>query len=99
MVFGVVWSNGSKQELRAIGDYYELNATKALARGVVRLIKEQVELVAKMPFAFPAYHPSRDANIRHCVINSYRIFYQILRAPNRILVLHVRHTARQEPDL
>jgi plasmid stabilization system protein ParE len=37
--------------------------------------------------------------LREIVFRSYRIFYDVSEEPRRVEILHVRHGARDEPNL
>lgn len=99
MVLQVVWSRTSLGELRGIKDYYVAEAGTAVAQSVVQGIREQVELIARIPFAFPAYAPSMDDHVRHSFVGVHRIFYRVEPDKSRLRALKIWHTARREPRL
>ena len=98
MVFKVVWTGPARTELREIKSYISAD-NPAAAQRVVQEIETRVDLLQTMPFGFPEYEPSRDANIRHSVVGNYRIFYRVYPEKKQVRILTVWHSSRREPRL
>ena len=98
MGFQIVWSRAALSELKAIRDYIAADNSQA-ADGVVMRIHERIDKLAIIPMDFPAYQPMKDEFVRHTVVGRYRIFYRVESEQNRVRILKVWHSSRQEPEL
>ena len=93
----LAWTEKASTDLREIFDYIsEQNATAAAE--VVDAIVDRVELLKTVPRMGRVYITRAGQEIRTLVSGKYRIFYSVAAEQNRVEILTVRHSARQEPD-
>lgn len=91
----IAWTEKASTDLRDIFDYISEHNPTAAAK-VVDAIVDRVELLKTVP-RMGRFYVTRDGQeIRTLVSGKYRIFYAV--AENRVEILTVRHSARQEPD-
>ncbi|CAL74487.1 putative plasmid stabilization system protein [Bradyrhizobium sp. ORS 278] len=91
----VRWSQSSLTEIGDIFSYIHERSPTAAASVVAR-IDRLTSSLATFPWAG---HVTDDPNVRVVSVVRYpfRIFYAIDQAADEVVILHVRHTAQDEP--
>jgi toxin ParE1/3/4 len=91
----VRWSETALAELRDIFSYIHEN-NRSAADAVVKRIEALTALLEEFPLLGPL---TDEAHVRMLSVVRYPflIFYAIDDAANEIVILHVRHTARERP--
>ena len=94
----IVWTDRASADLRRVFDYIsEHNPTAA--DSLIQAILDRVELLQTVPRMGRHYTTRNEQEIRQVVSGKYRIFYAIVPTGNRVEILTIWHSARQEPDL
>ena len=93
MDYEVTWIERSLCDLEAIYDYI------TAAAKVVRGIRAQVELLRTVPRTGPRYRCRLIGDIRQTISGKYRIFYEVFESEQRVEILTIWHSSRQEPEL
>jgi len=97
MDYKVIWSNPAITDLKEICDYIaKRDPTAALKVG--QGILEHVCLLESFPLIGPPYPRGSRGDLREIVFRKWRIFYEADEAARRVEILHIRHSARDEPD-
>ena len=98
MAFHVDWTERASRSMESIWQYIAADNPAAADR-VIDAIVRQTELLAAVPRLGPrhSYHGARE--IRQTISGRYRIFYLVDEADQRVDILEVWHSARQEPEL
>lgn len=96
MDFQIVWSDPAIESLRLIveevaGD----NPTGAFDLGT-KLV-DRMEVTRRFPEAGPVYQSAEPLIVRCLTTDNYRLYYQIVQEARRVIVLAVRHCAREQP--
>jgi toxin ParE1/3/4 len=98
MDFKVIWSEAAISDLEALCSYiaqHNPDAALRIGNGVL----EHVRVLAQFPFIGPTYPRGSGGPLREVVFRSYRIFYDVSEETRQVEILHVRHGARDEPEL
>jgi plasmid stabilization system protein ParE len=98
MGFQIVWTDPAAASLQSIVEYIASNDHSA-ARRFADAIIGRVELASTMPRAGALFARRRGLEIREVYHGAYRIFYRVRPRLNRVEVLVIWHSARQEPKL
>lgn len=98
MDFKIIWSEQALGDLRDLCSYIARHDPEAALRMGNRIL-DHVEILARFPFIGPSYPRGASGALREIVFRSYRIFYDVHEESHRVDVLHVRHGARNEPEL
>ena len=98
MDYEVTWIERSLCDLEAIYDYITADNPQAAAE-VVRGIRAQVELLRTVPRMGPRYRCRLIGDIRQTISGKYRIFYEVFESEQRVEILTIWHSSRQEPEL
>lgn len=98
MEFKIVWSATAISDLKEACLYVARRDPQAAHR-MGRGILEHVQILATFPFIGPTYPRGASGPLREIVFRSYRIFYDVSDQLNRVEILHIWHSARDEPDL
>ncbi len=96
MDFKVVWSDEAITDLHDICSYiarHDPQAAQRMGSGIL----DHVRILASFPFIGPPYPRGARGPLREIVFRSYRIFYDVSEALQRVEILHVWHGAREEP--
>lgn len=80
----VIWSESSRDELRAIRGYLERPRTAAR---IIRSIRSRVRLLQRFPFSGRMVPEYGDPNLREVIVGQFRVFHRIER--DRVVILHV----------
>jgi plasmid stabilization system protein ParE len=91
----VRWSETALAQLDDVFSYiYERNRTAAVS--VAKRIEDLAALLGEFPLIG---HPTDEAEVRVLPVVRYpfMIFYAIDAAAGEVVILHVRHTARERP--
>ena len=88
------WDARAVQDLREIRNYIAAHGSVASADRVRRQLRQRVERLRTNPFIGVATS-NREIRVLAPTRYPYRIYYTV--QPNEVVVLHVRHTARQAP--
>tara|TARA_B110000285_G_scaffold149232_1_gene166567 strand:- start:164 stop:469 length:306 start_codon:yes stop_codon:yes gene_type:complete len=98
MVYKVVLSDRSIDDLKGICEYIaEHNSDAAHKLGYD--ILDQIQSLSELPRRGRIYDQSNHQPAYEIPIRGYRTFYQINEASKQVEVLHIRHSARSEPDV
>ena len=98
MAFQVDWTERASQSLESIWQYIAADNPAAADR-VIDAIVRQTELLNAVPRLGPRYSCNGPGEIRQTVSGRYRIFYLVDAVDQRVDVLEVWHSSRQEPEL
>lgn len=98
MDFEVIWSDSAIEELGEICSYIAQRDPEAALR-IGRGILDHVRTLGRFPFIGPHYPRGAFGSLREIVYRSYRIFYDVSESSRSVEIVHVRHGARDEPDL
>ena len=98
MDFKIIWSDEAIADLRGICTYTARNNPEA-AEQIGNGILDHALILASFPFIGPPYPRGANGPLREIVFRSFRIFYVVSEEPRRVEILHVRHGARDEPNL
>ncbi len=96
MDFKVIWSDAAIADLHDICSYIARDDPQAAER-MGRGILDQVRILVSFPFIGPTYPKGARGPLREIVFRPYRIFYDVSEQSGRVQILHVWHSARQEP--
>jgi toxin ParE1/3/4 len=91
----VLWVDAAERQLQAIHDHVAQTSPDYALRLVDRLTERSVQIAA-FPFSgrmVPEYELNQ---VRELIEGSYRIIYMIEEEENRVEVLAVIHTSREE---
>lgn len=88
------WDPRAVQDLREIRNYVAAHGSASSADRVRRHLQKRVERLRSKPYIGVASN-NREIRILAATGYPYRIYYTV--QPNEVVVLHVRHTARQAP--
>lgn len=88
------WDPRAIQDLREIRDYIAAHGSASSADRVRRHLRKRVERLRTNPFLGVATS-AREIRVLAPTHYPYRIYYTV--KPNEVVVLHIRHTARQAP--
>ncbi len=94
MRYGIVWTKPAVIDLEAIRDFISEDS-EFYAQQVIENILSQAETLADMPHRCPLVPVISGTDIRHLLVHSYRIIYQV--SEDRIVILTVIHQRRQFP--
>lgn len=97
MDYQVRWSDVAIEDLRSICAFIAGENPEAAIR-IGRGIIEHVRLLETFPQIGPWYPRGSRGTLREIVFRTYRIFYDVCEAEKAVEVLHVWHSARQEPN-
>ena len=98
MDFEVIWTDRASADLEAIFNYISEHNHSA-ARKVVQEVVDRVELLRTSPRMGKKYKRKSAADTRVIVSGKHRVYYNVLPDEQRVEILTVWHTARQEPKL
>ena len=98
MAFHVDWTERASQSMESIWQYIAAD-NPAAADHVIDAIVRQTELLSAVPRLGPKYPCHEAGEIRQMVSGRYRIFYLVDEADQRVDILEVWHSSRQEPEL
>ncbi len=96
MDFKIVWSDAAIADLQDICSYIAQHNPQAAGR-IGRGILDHVRVLASFPFIGPTYPHGARGTLREIVFRSYRIFYDVSEESLSVEILHVWHSARDEP--
>jgi toxin ParE1/3/4 len=98
MDYKIIWSDEAIADLHDICSYIARDNPEAAER-IGNGILDHVFILASFPYIGPPYPRGADGPLREIVFRSYRIFYDVSEESLRVEILHVRHGARDEPNL
>ena len=98
MDYQVIWAPGALQDLEAVVAYVAQDDPQQ-ADSVGQEIIQHVDILRSFPRIGPVYERARDLSVRQVVCGTYRIFYRIREKQRAIDILHIWHSARNEPML
>lgn len=98
MGYQIVWTDTATDELEEITRYIAGSNPDAAER-VATAIVNRVELLATVPYTGSAFPRGGAGKQRVIVSGKYRVFYRVQDESQRVEILLVRHSRRQEPDL
>jgi plasmid stabilization system protein ParE len=98
MDFKIIWSDEAIADLYGICFHIARNNPEAAER-IGNGILDHALILASFPFIGPPYPRGANGPLREIVFRSYRIFYDVSEETRRVDILHVRHGARDEPNL
>jgi toxin ParE1/3/4 len=98
MEFKIIWSEAAISDLGEICSYIAADNPEAALR-VGNGILGHVRILGSFPFIGPPYPRGTDGTLREIVFRPYRIFYDVNESYRAVEILHVWHSARQEPKL
>jgi plasmid stabilization system protein ParE len=90
----VVWSDGAKSDVRAITSYLAAE-NPAAARKWVKHLRQAARRLGRFPYSGHVCLPDAGEELRETRVANYRVFHHV--TPNSVIILHVRHGARQHP--
>ena len=98
MVRKVIYTKRSRKDLKTICDYVAAdNPSAALKLGLD--LMDYMERLCRFP-KMGRFHRSRDVGeIFELSHRGYRIFYLVPEAGETVEIWHIRHGAREEPEL
>lgn len=98
MDWEVVWTEPAvadfEQAVREAARHSEGSAASLRAE-----LLDSVEMLTRFPRIGPTYERDRSGRTREILCRQYRIFYRVIEDQQRVQVLTVWHSARQEPKL
>lgn len=98
MDYKIIWSDLAITDLHGICAYIaedNPNAAERVGRGILGC----VEILRSFPFIGPSYPRGSGGTLREITSRPYRIFYDVSDSDKAIEILHIRHSARDEPEL
>ena len=98
MVYKVTLSDRSIGDLKGICEYIAEDNTDA-DRKLGHDLLDQTQSLSELPRRGRIYDQSNHNTVYEISIRSYRTFYQINEASKQVEVLHIRHSARSEPNV
>ena len=98
MAFQVDWTEQASRSMESIWQYIVADNPAAADR-VIEAIVRQTELLATAPRLGPRYSYQGVGEIRQTISGRYRVFYLVDEADQRVDILEVWHSSRQEPEL
>ncbi len=98
MDFKLIWSDAAITDLHEICTYIAERDPQAASR-MGRGILDHVQILATFPFIGPAYPRGDQGALREIVFRSYRIFYDVSEELGRVVILHIWHGARRDPEV
>lgn len=97
MDYTVIWSEAAIEDLREICSYIAADNPDAAGR-VGKGILDHVHILTSFPFIGPSYPRGSDGTLREIIFRPYRIFYDVSESDGVVEILHVWHSARDEPE-
>ena len=95
MKYSVSWLPSAAKDLKEIRDFLDIEAPEQ-AKGIVTAIYDAAMELDFMPTRWK--HDDEKPEYRRFVVrNKYKIFFQI--TGDRVIIHHIRHTARNNEDL
>lgn len=92
-----IFTQRAERDLEAIGDYIaQDNPVRAVS--FVQDIRARCQKITHMPGAPLVVERIEDVPVRKVLFGHYRIYYAWLEGEDIVLILHVRHGARSEPQ-
>jgi toxin ParE1/3/4 len=98
MDFKIVWSDAAIADLQEICSYvarHDTNAAERLGRGIL----DHVRILASFPFIGPTYPRGASDTLRQIVFRSYHVFYDVAEETRCVEILHIWHSAREDPKI
>ena len=96
MAFSLRWSRRSQLDTIQILDSLASIDEEAAKTLRDRFI-ESADLLERLPYLGARYE--RSPRVREILCEQYRIFYQVVKARQEVVILRVWHSARDEPNL
>ena len=97
MDFKVIWSDAAIAGLHDICSHIARDDPQAAERMGYGIL-DQVRILTSFPFIGPTYPRGSQGPLREIVFRPYRIFYDVSEEAHSVQILHVWHSARQEPE-
>ena len=94
----IVWTASAQRGLQGIHSYISQFRPLSADRVIQRILK-RVERLRKTPFLGSLYENDPSQRYREVFSGKYRIFYRVDESAQKVYVVAVRHSARQEPEL
>ena len=92
-----IFSERAAHDLEDIGDYIALgNPQRAVS--YVQELRARCQKITGMPGAPLIVDRIGDLPVRKVLFGRYRIYYAWLHEQDAIVILHIRHGARSEPE-
>jgi dihydrofolate reductase len=92
----IVWQKRALADLTAILRYLGQYSPEAAAQ-VGETILAKVELLSRFPHLGKVFRKLGREDVRETPVSNYRLFYQIVTENRSLIILMLRHSARQEP--
>jgi plasmid stabilization system protein ParE len=96
MDFQIHWEDEALDDLRQLVEYIAVDNPESARRFGMSVV-EKVETLRRQPQLGRRFAPMTEAEIREVPVPPYRIFYRV--GFDRVVVMAVWHSARQEPEL
>ena len=98
MVFKIVWTLRSREDLRDIASFIAKDNPDAAIR-LGDLIFGRVDSLEEFPELGRVVPERNQPAIREIVVRSYRIIYRVSKNEKTVEILRVWHGARGEPEI
>ena len=96
--YKIKWTRSSANELDDILAYLADKSIQGLETFRAAL-RDTLDRLSVLPFSGAVFEKSPADEVRELLVGSYRVFYRVLERPKRIQLMHLRHVARQDPQL
>lgn len=93
----IIWSDEAIFDLGEICSYIAKDNPQAAER-VGKSILEQVGILASFPQIGVPYSRESQGELREIKYRPYRIFYEVFEDSHLVAILHLWHSARDEPE-
>jgi len=91
----LVYSRQALADIDGIANYYEANASPAIAESIERRLSDVIDRICRVPEAAPRVSQRSQVRVAAVVRYPFRIFYRV--RDDTIDILHIRHTSRRPP--
>ena len=98
MDYKVIWSDAAISDLYEICSHIAKSDPEA-AQLIGEAILGHAQVLESFPFIGRSYPRGAQARLREIVYRAYRIFYDVSEPLGTVEILHVRHGARDEPQM
>jgi plasmid stabilization system protein ParE len=100
-LFRVIFSRKSRQRLKEISDYYEDQASPAVARNVRKGLVSSARQLEKLPGSKPILPGTEDLDypVRYTKKWSFKIIFRVLNASRIVRILTIRHDKEDPEDI
>jgi toxin ParE1/3/4 len=91
----LVYSRQALADIDGIANYYEANASPAIAESIERRLSDVIDRICRVPEAAPRVSQRSQVRVAAVVRYPFRIFYRV--RDDTIDILHIRHMSRRPP--